>query len=377
MQMDSNIILSGRSPDLVGAMDRGALAAGNVNGIRRQNALADVYRTQGAGIMAGDPGALNALAAFDPQAALGIQQTRQGMQADQQRMDMLSREEQRQIAEHAANMSAAERAEAAAQVESAVKAGLAIQDPQTWDAYMSQNAPDLVGQFGNRQMIANRYMSIADIIKGQAPESLSDRFKVVGSQLVDLAAQGGPQAVITAPGQEEVIFGPDGKPILSRGPVGSAAKFTESQSKDITFSTRARGALADLESGNPSALSGRVDTMLDSLPLGFGREIQSPEYQQAQTAGQEFLQAILRKDTGAAITEQEQTLYGQTYLPQPGDGPERLAQKKAARERALLAMEAGMSPDAIIRQEQALSTQGVGGNVRRIEIDGFTIEALD
>lgn len=169
MQMNSNIPLSIQGVDVMGAIDRGTAAASNYNALRQQNALANVYRTQGAGIMAGDPGALNALAAFDPQAALGIQQTRQGMQADQQRMDMLSREEQRQIADHAAKMSAAERAEAAAQVESAVKAGLAIQDPQTWDAYMSQNAPDLVGQFGNRQMIANRYMSIADIIKGQAP----------------------------------------------------------------------------------------------------------------------------------------------------------------------------------------------------------------
>jgi hypothetical protein len=82
--------------------------------------------------------------------------------------------------------------------------------------------------------------------------------------------------------------------------------------------------------------------------------IQSDEYQVAKNAGDEFLQAILRKDTGAAITAQEQALYGETYLPQPGDNEALLAQKKAARQRAIVALEAGMSPSMIVAQEKAL-----------------------
>ena len=54
-------------------------------------------------------------------------------------------------------------------------------------------------------------------IFGEGEGNLSDRFKVVGSQLVDLNAEGGPQAVLTAPGQTETIYGPDGQPILTRG----------------------------------------------------------------------------------------------------------------------------------------------------------------
>lgn len=70
----------------MGAMDAGRLAAESQIGLNRQNALAELYRTQGAGIAAGDQNALNALAQFDPNAALGVQDARLGM--DQTRLQM-------------------------------------------------------------------------------------------------------------------------------------------------------------------------------------------------------------------------------------------------------------------------------------------------
>ena len=59
-----------------------------------------------------------------------------------------------------------------------------------------------------------------------------------------------------------------------------------------------------------------------------------------------------------AITESENEQYGRVYLPQPGDSPEVLATKKTARKRALIALEAGMTPDAM------LSLEAASGNVR-------------
>lgn len=366
MALDPNIILQGQPVNVMGAISAGNQAAAETNAIRQQNALAQLYQEHGPGIMQGQQPALNALARMDPAAALGVQdarlgmdQTRQDMQFTRQKMDFLTAEERRAAEEYARGLSAAEAEAEAAKIEGAVKMGMGLKTPQEWDAFMSQNSPDLVGQFGNRQAIANKYMSMADILKG--PQSGGDRFKVVGSQLVDLQAEGGPRAVLTSPGQEEVIYGADGRPIVTRGPAGTAAKFTESQSKDITYATRARGALEALEGGTAEALTDRGAIIADKIPLGFGREFQSPEYQVARNAGDEFLQAILRKDTGAAITSQEQDLYGTTYLPQPGDGPELLEQKRAARERALLALEGGMSPEAILAQERALQAQSSRG----------------
>jgi hypothetical protein len=135
----------------------------------------------------------------------------------------------------------------------------------------------------------------------------------------------------------------------------STKPFTEGQSKDVVFATRARGALGVLEpvAENLTNYGMRV-AELDPTGLVRGK-VQSPEFQVAKNAGDEFLQAILRKDTGAAITPGEQTLYGGVYLPQPGDGPEVLAAKKDARIRAVSAIEAGMSPAQMLAQEKGLA----------------------
>jgi hypothetical protein len=140
--------------------------------------------------------------------------------------------------------------------------------------------------------------------------------------------------------------------------VGAGEKpFTEGQSKDVVFATRAQGALDVLE---PVAgeLTNLGSQLAGSDPTGIVRSrVQSPEYQVARNAADEFLQAILRKDTGAAITSSEQDLYGQTYLPQPGDGPQVIEAKRAARLRAVAAINAGMSSAQMIAAEKALNGQ--------------------
>lgn len=136
----------------------------------------------------------------------------------------------------------------------------------------------------------------------------------------------------------------------------SAKPFTEGQSKDVVYATRAAGALEALEPV-AGALTSLPSRAAGYDPTGLIRSrVQSPEYQLARQAGDEFLQAILRKDTGAAITSDEQALYGTTYLPQPGDGPEVLDAKRAARQRAIAAINAGMSPSQIIAAETALGS---------------------
>lgn len=103
--MDASLILGGQQLDVLGAMDRGRQAAESQINLSRQNALAELYRTQGAQIAAGDQAALNALAQFDPNASLGVQQNRLGIQAQQQdlefsaeKMQMLRDESKREAA---------------------------------------------------------------------------------------------------------------------------------------------------------------------------------------------------------------------------------------------------------------------------------------
>jgi hypothetical protein len=131
---------------------------------------------------------------------------------------------------------------------------------------------------------------------------------------------------------------------------------TEAQSKDTVYAVRAEGALPLLDSLDKELTSVQGNT-LGQLPL-VGNALKPEAFQKAEQASNEFLQALLRKDTGAAITEGEQVLYGNTYIPRMGDGPEVIEQKRQSRYRALQAMKAGMTPQAILAQEQALKKSG-------------------
>jgi hypothetical protein len=400
MQMDSRIILAGQQPDFANALAGGVQAGQAVRQAQTQNALADLFKTQGAGIMSGDQNALNALAQISPEAALGIQNSRQVMDARRQdmgfasrRMEILNAQEARQIEEYAATKTAAERAAEAAQIEDAVKMGMMIQSPEQWDQVMATQAPDLVGQFGNRDVLAGKYMTMAEILKQTQgdPEAVTqgapqgymwanpqDRTQGVvpiqGYQAAPADEYGRYAAEETKAGRTPLdrigyeqakkgngfnVTTPDGT-VVSYG--GSSPKpFTEAQSKDTTYSVRARGALKGLDPV-ATALTDRVGQVSEMVPLGFGKALQSDDFQLAKQYGNEFLQAILRKDTGAAITAPEQQLYGETYLPQPGDSPARLEAKAKARERAVLAIESGMSPEQILAQGKALLAGGDDGS---------------
>lgn len=111
MQMNPGIILAGQSPDVVGSIGKGLQLAQMQGDFDRQNALAGLYQQQGPGIMAGDPNALNALARFDPSAALGVQQTRQGMAFDQEKMQMARDQAAARVAEFSQRATAEQRAE--------------------------------------------------------------------------------------------------------------------------------------------------------------------------------------------------------------------------------------------------------------------------
>lgn len=165
---------------------------------------------------------------------------------------------------------------------------------------------------------------------------------------------------VNPPSGFAVETGPDGqvRVVQGAGAQGAAGKpFTEAQSKDNVFATRAEGALTVLDP-IAKALTSRAERAAEAVPFGLARGAQSDDFQVAQNAGGEFLQAILRKDTGAAITAQEQELYGKTYLPQPGDSDAVLAQKGQARRRALEALKSGMSPAQMVAQERALQSSG-------------------
>jgi len=169
--MDASIILQGQSPDIVNALARANDAAQNRLNYDRQNAMNAMLKEQGAGIIAGDQNALNALAQYDPTVALGIQNTRLGMDQTRQQMSVLDEATKRSAEEYARGLSKEQAAAEAAELESAVKQALMAPTPEAFDAMMTQmGRPEMVGQFENREMLAGQFMSVAEILKMTNPE---------------------------------------------------------------------------------------------------------------------------------------------------------------------------------------------------------------
>ncbi len=400
--MNPLIALQYQAPDLAGAYARGREQYQQGQEAERANALAGYLQQNGAGIMSGDTNALAGLANLDPRTAMAIYAQHQGVENDAARLDLarssaesekgdraarldiLRQQAAQQAAEHAMKMSAAEREETLATMTKMVPAFKSLPDEAAWDAQAKQLAPDLVGQYGKRDEL----FALSDgLIQGlSGGRDMSDRYRNVGDRLVDLAAPGGPQSVDLGAGApswraatpDEAArygavagqIGPDGKfdPInppsgmtvesdgqggfsIAQGAGIGAKPLNEGQSKNVIYATRAEGSLPVLEN-TADALTSLPDAVAQSVPGGVGRYAQDPRYQQAKQAGDEFLSAILRKDTGAAITSQEMEVYGTTYLPRPGDSPEVLTQKRASRARAVEALRRGMTPAEILALEK-------------------------
>lgn len=78
---------------------------------------------------------------------------------------------------------------------------------------------------------------------------------------------------------------------------------------------------------------GRVGQgMLEWLPDGLENMLVDEDYGKFQQARDAFAEAAMRADTGATINESEWPRILKNLMPRPGDGPERIAQRRAARE---------------------------------------------
>lgn len=93
--------------------------------------------------------------------------------------------------------------------------------------------------------------------------------------------------------------------------------------------------------GDPAAVGAAQDYIgkaKANLPFGLGNYLADPNFQRFDQAQRDFVNAVLRKESGAAISESEFENASKQYFPQPGDGPEVLAQKARNRDTAVAAM---------------------------------------
>lgn len=132
----------------------------------------------------------------------------------------------------------------------------------------------------------------------------------------------------------------------SQGNPYATGKFNEVQGKAATFSDRMAASdkiIRDLEDVNQGA-SGIMGAVGNArLPFMSGpiqdtaayNALASKERQKALQAQRDFVNAILRRESGAAISESEFNNARRQYFPQPGDSQEVIDQKRENRKLAI------------------------------------------
>ena len=356
MALDPSIILAGRQPNMLNALIGGTQAAQAETDFGYQRDYRNALAQYGAGAYQGDQSARAALAAFDPLAMQGMSQTdlamdatRQGMAFDAERMEMARQQARQEAQAFASQMDAAQAAQAAEQLRSTVQGLAMAQSPEQWAVLLAQAGVDPAeAPWEQRDVFLAQHLGAAEVLDIRAAQQpagadLSDRYRVVGDSLVDLGAEGGPQAVLQGAGQQETIFGPNGQPLIVRGS-GALPTIPERQSQIQLFGSLMDSAAPVINAFEQQYDPANVgDAIARNTPI-VGNFMQSDTGQQYQAAAAAWSEGALRLATGAAATAPEIERVRTTYFAQPGDTPETVIFKRRLREayqQALVAASAG------------------------------------
>lgn len=178
-------------------------------------------------------------------------------------------------------------------------------------------------------------------------------------------------------GLSRPAVGMDGKPVVKPG--GGAKSLTEGQAKANLFGGRMQTSdaiLTRLENDGvmrPGMIKGGAE--VTGRILGLGTEgmggtladtlgaatnwTQSPQQQQVDQARRDFINAVLRKESGAVISPAEFANAEKQYFPQPGDSEQVIAQKRANRRIAINLMLSEVPETMRFRAEAPSGAPGV------------------
>jgi hypothetical protein len=166
--------------------------------------------------------------------------------------------------------------------------------------------------------------------------------------------------VDTRTGQAKPVLGAQGQPLMGGKPLtesqGNATAFgmrmkesnqliNDLEKQGVTNTGVVRSTIGGIAGMTPfigDKLQQGVQSSMNVLPGVLGGP--SSEQQQVDAARKNFVTAVLRKESGAAISPSEFYTESQKYFPQPGDSNEAIKQKQHARQTAIKAMEVQAGP---------------------------------
>lgn len=174
---------------------------------------------------------------------------------------------------------------------------------------------------------------------------------------------GAGQAGVSKETGEPIVYQLDqktGKVRVVEG-VAPTGHMTEAQSAALGFGLRAIDSnkiLNNLEKESLGDINTYVEKAKAAVPF-IGNALTKSKFQEYEQAKLNFITAVLRKESGAAIGKDEFAKEDRKYFPQPGDSPAVIKQKKNAR-----------STQIMVLQEQAgrpLAKKVKGGYEREVD----------
>lgn len=207
---------------------------------------------------------------------------------------------------------------------------------------------------GGAKVNVNPNVQVAPLSKTQTPESIASnavareghQVTMRGQNMADQRAREG--HAITMRGQDLTNARAAEKNKID----ATQPKLTESQGKAQFYGTRAKAAhdiLSDLQGKySPMAVNAKMGAadipVLGGIAGPIANSMLTSNDQRAEQAQRDFVNAILRQESGAVISEPEFKNAQKQYFPQPGDSKAVLKQKKENRERAIKGLDVMSGP---------------------------------
>lgn len=134
---------------------------------------------------------------------------------------------------------------------------------------------------------------------------------------------------------------------LGQAPKKANASLTEAQGKATGFYGRALEADENFtKTASATEPRGLLAQTAANLAPGIANTLSSPDRQLSEQAKRNFILASLRYESGASINADEFEKQDRAFFPQPGDGPEVIAQKAKDRQVVIEALKQGSGPGA-------------------------------
>jgi hypothetical protein len=214
-----------------------------------------------------------------------------------------------------------------------------------------QNSPLLApygGDMGLAALAMRKQEDARDFAAGRSDAAFNQGIRTQQEARAEKQAQEKPQYMKDDNGNiiEILPYGKGARAITPEGatqnnPFMSGGKMNESQSKDALYASRMMASEKVLRTIDADVATDRVQKALGTVSDKIGYNLRSPEFQKFDQAQRDFINATLRRESGAVISDAEFANARQQYFPQPGEGEAILKQKRANRMEAIRGIGAG------------------------------------